>query len=71
MLSFSLDYLLSFISSVYLVIILFCSFRSNSINRSLLIFLNYFLDKTVLPAIFIRLLSCHLLPAEDTFVHDE
>ena len=53
-LSFSLNSVLSFMSSVYLLIILFCSFMANSINSWLLIFSSCFLVKMMLPAIFIR-----------------
>ena len=53
-LSFSLNSVLSFMSSVYLLIILFCSFMANSVNSWLLIFSSCFLVKIMLPAIFIR-----------------
>ena len=43
---------------------------ANSINWSLVIF-SGLLVMSLLPAIFIRLLSCHLLLVKDTSVLDE
>ena len=70
-LCFSLNSLLSFMSSVYLLIILFCSFKANSINWSLVIFSSCFLVKMMLPDIFIRFLSRHSLLVEDMPVLNE
>ena len=70
-LCFSLNSLLSFMSSVCLLIILFCSFKANSINWSLVIFSSCFLVKMMLPDIFIRFLSRHSLLVEDMPVLNE
>ena len=68
--SFSQNSLLSYISSVCLLII-FCSFMANSTNWLLVSFLSYFLVKMLLPTIFIRFLSCHLILVEDMYVLNE